>query len=54
MTGSGWRVVGQAVKNKKKINIKIKSGNQKKKKGNKHYKKRYFSNIHLHDIACTR
>ena len=29
MTGSGWRVVGQAVKNKK---IKIKRGNQKKEK----------------------
>ena len=29
MTGSGWRVVGQAVKNKK---IKIKRGNQKNKK----------------------
>ena len=31
----------------------IKRGNQKKKKNNKHYKKRYFSNIILHDIACT-
>ena len=51
VAGSGWRVVGQAVKNKK---IKIKRGNQKRKNNNKHYKKRYFSNIILHDIACTR
>ena len=51
MTGSGWRVVGQAVKNKK---IKIKRGNQKKKINNKHNKKRNFSNIILHDMACTR
>ena len=50
VAGSGWRVVGQAVKNKK---IKIKRGNQKKKNNNKLYKKRYFSNIILHDIACT-
>ena len=53
MTGSGWRVVGQAVKNKK---IKIKRGSQKKKKNNKHYKKRYFSTIlatryRMHEIA---
>ena len=52
MAGDGQRVVGQAVKNKKKI--KIKRGNQKNKNNNKHYKKRYFSNNILHDIACTR
>ena len=49
VTGGGWRVTGDGwiVKNKK-------SGNQKKKKENEHYKTRYFSNILLHDIACTR
>ena len=38
---------------KKKIN-KNKKGKPKKKNDNKNYKKRYFSNILLHDIARTR
>ena len=55
VAGGGWQVTGdkycQAFKNKKNKNKKWKP---KKKKDNKHYKKRYFSNILLLDIACTR
>ena len=42
---------GQALKNKKNKN---KMGKPKKKQDNKHYKKRYFSNILVHNIAFSR
>ena len=53
VAGRGWRVAGGG-SGRKKEKIKIKGETKKEKKDNKHYKKRYFSNILLHDIACTR
>ena len=48
MVGDGWQIVRPS-KIKK---IKIKSGKQKKRKDNKHYKKRYSSTRYrMHEIA---